>query len=100
MNDEHGQVARPRLYGAPAYARPPVVPVAVSERPFDPDDLPLEAERTHEEHELVVELTAQPYSAVATADDQRSPGPGRALLRGRPFRLRLPGKTHEGGRGG
>lgn len=34
----------PRLYGAPAYTRPPR-PGEV-QRPFDPDDLPLESYRT------------------------------------------------------
>lgn len=36
--------ALPTLRGAPAYARPPRV-VPETERPFDPDDLPLAAER-------------------------------------------------------
>lgn len=40
--------ALPKLYGAPAYARPPRV-VPESERPFDPDDLPIAAEMTDEE---------------------------------------------------
>ena len=100
MNDEHVQVAMPKLYGASAYARPPVVPVAVAERPFDPDDLPLESERTREEHELATTLQARPYSAVATAVDHGSAA-GRAILRGRAFRLRLPGgRPHEGGNAG
>jgi hypothetical protein len=34
----------PKLYNAPAYARPPRA--VVIDRPFDPDDLPLEAQRT------------------------------------------------------
>jgi hypothetical protein len=40
--------ALPKLYGAPAYARAPK-PVPDSERPFDPDDLPIVAERTDDE---------------------------------------------------
>ena len=36
--------ALPKLYGAPAYARPPKI-APESERPFDPDDLPIAAER-------------------------------------------------------
>jgi hypothetical protein len=39
--EERGTGALPRLYGAPAYARPRVVAVAAPERPFDPDDEPL-----------------------------------------------------------
>jgi hypothetical protein len=41
--DEH-HVALPKLYGAPAYARPPRV-FEENERAPDPDDLPLEAFR-------------------------------------------------------
>lgn len=50
--DEQQYVALPKLYGAPAYARPPR-PVETQERPFDPDDLPLEAFRTGEDSALV-----------------------------------------------
>ncbi|MGZ3632227.1 MAG: hypothetical protein ACXWQ6_07305, partial [Candidatus Limnocylindrales bacterium] len=35
-------MAMPRLLGAPAYARPPAA-VAIARRPFDPDELPIEA---------------------------------------------------------
>ncbi len=42
--DEHHHVALPKLYGAPAYARPPRV-FDESDRPPDPDDLPLEVYR-------------------------------------------------------
>jgi len=50
--DELRHVAMPKLVGAPAYARPaaPVVQVA---RPFDPDDLPLQAVMTDEERDLL-----------------------------------------------
>jgi len=48
--------AMPRLLGAPAYARPPRVAPPV-ERPFDPDDLPLEAFRTDEERHLLAEAS-------------------------------------------
>ena len=47
--EERGVGALPTLYGAPAYQRrvvPAVMPVA---RPFDPDDLPLEAVRLDED---------------------------------------------------
>jgi len=40
--------ALPKLYGAPAYARAPKV-VPESERPFDPDDLPIAAAQTDDE---------------------------------------------------
>ena len=93
VNDEHAHVAMPKLYGAPAYARPPAVPVATAERPFDPDDLPLESERTGEEDDLASELKAHPYTAVAAGD--ASHGSGGGILRGRAFRLRVPGRHRE-----
>lgn len=43
--------ALPSLYGAPAYARPPRG-VSDTERPFDPDDLPIVAEQTDDERTL------------------------------------------------
>lgn len=46
--DSDPYFALPKLYGAPAYARPPRV-VPESERPLDPDDLPIVAEMTEEE---------------------------------------------------
>jgi hypothetical protein len=45
-------MAMPRLMGQPAYARPPRLVVEEADRPFDPDDLPLEAFRTDEERQL------------------------------------------------
>ncbi len=53
-DDRH--LALPKLYGQPAYARPSITPTAPVERPFDPDDLPLEVEQTHEERELVSQV--------------------------------------------
>lgn len=45
VTETEQHVALPKLYGAPAYARPPK-PVVPIERPLDVDDLPLEAERS------------------------------------------------------
>ena len=53
--DEHQYVALPKLYGAPAYARPPR-PVEEQDRPFDPDDLPLEAFRATEDADTAATL--------------------------------------------
>lgn len=50
MADDY-HVAYPKLYGAPAYARPPR-PALPDVRPFDPDELPLEAHRADEESGL------------------------------------------------
>jgi hypothetical protein len=94
VNDEHAHVAMPKLYGAAAYARPPVVPVEPVERPFDPDDLPLESERTREEQEYVQTIAAHPYGASASSEQAH--GVGGGLLRGRAFRLRVPGRHHDG----
>jgi hypothetical protein len=46
--EERGVGALPRLYGAPAYHRPPRPLAAPVARPFDPDDLPIEAVRTED----------------------------------------------------
>ena len=88
-NDEH-HMALPKLYGAPAYARP-AAPVVATPKPFDPDDLPLETYLTEEERELVSELQAQIYAGGIAGDPVAiSAGGGREgspMLRGRPFRL-------------
>jgi hypothetical protein len=59
IDEQH--VALPKLYGAPAYARPPRQ-VADGDRPFDPDDLPIETEQTEEERELLSVLPARSYA--------------------------------------
>jgi hypothetical protein len=56
IDEQH--IALPKLYGAPAYARPPR-PATGIERPFDPDELPLEAQRTEDEQEFVEMLPAR-----------------------------------------
>jgi hypothetical protein len=94
-------VAFPKLYKAPAYARPPA-PVDPSDRPFDPDELPLLAEQMPEER--TVNERALPGIALAGAlplsTDARSyvtPQPAPAapetpappsVLAPRPFSLR------------
>ncbi len=52
MTVEERYSAFPKLMGAPAYARPPSV-VEPTERPFDPDALPILAEQTPEERALL-----------------------------------------------
>jgi hypothetical protein len=88
--DRAAQAAMPKLYGAPAYARPPVLALNPVERPFDPDDLPLEAERTKEDQELVSQLQPHPYEKVAVAPASSAGTSGH--LHARAFRLRLPRK--------
>ena len=59
--DEQQHVALPKLYGQPAYARPPRH-VLGADRPFDPDDLPIEVEQTPEERYLLETLPARSYA--------------------------------------
>jgi hypothetical protein len=77
-DEEH--VAHPRLYGAPAYARPPLQ-VTATARPLDYDDLPIAVYQTPEEREIAEQLLASPYSVaehpVAEAASQPEPRPLR-----------------------
>jgi hypothetical protein len=59
MMDER-QTALPKLYGAPAY-RPPRR-VTESPRPFDPDELPIAAQRSEDEVELVESLPEEAFA--------------------------------------
>ena len=61
MSIDEQHVALPKLYGAPAYARPALV-VAEGPRPFDPDDLPIEAFQTDGERELAATLPARAWA--------------------------------------
>ena len=88
--DEQQHVALPKLYGASAYARPPVT-VAHTPRPVTPDDLPIAAEMTDEEVQLLAMLHATdgrvpstPGGSVAFAAPPSGPEP----LRPRPFSIR------------
>ncbi len=87
-NEDHGHVALPKLYGAPAYARPLVVAVEPVDRPFDPDALPIEAVQTDEERELAHQLEASQQEAGSDAEQVTPPTRGVPTLRGRPFHLR------------
>lgn len=89
----------PKLYGAPAYARPPVLSLNPVEKPFDPDDLPLEAERTNEvveDVEVVAKLQPRTYETVATAEAAPADHDASQKLHGRPFRIKLPGRGNGG----
>lgn len=88
MDEQH--VALPKLYGAPAYARPAPV-VDHTQRPFDPDDLPIDAVQTDEEREIVATLPAHAYApggatlARGSRNGQRNAEPS---LNPRPLSLR------------
>jgi hypothetical protein len=96
-NDDHGHAALPKLYGAPAYARPQVMPTRPAERPFDPDELPLASELSPEELAQVDEIVARPYDGAASSGEAPAKGEGRSMLRGRAFRLRGFGTSRKGG---
>lgn len=75
MSIDEQHVALPKLYGAPAYARP-VAPVAIAPRPFDPDDLPIEALMTEDEREFASGLPAHAWAPGGALVDRRGAGPG------------------------
>lgn len=101
MSIDEQHVALPKLYGAPAYARP-VAPVATIPRPLDPDDLPIEAFMSEEERAYAASLPARAWAAgggvVASANGKGGHGgAGSSGLRPRQFSLRaIAGKLLSG----
>jgi hypothetical protein len=93
-------VALPKLYGAPAYARPPA-PVPTTARPFDPDQLPLRVHQTDEERTTAEHLPARAYTtAMDLAGDPRPRAEAGSAdgLRPRLFNLRaIAGRLLGGG---
>ena len=92
IDEQH--VALPKLYGAPAYARPTATAETVP-RPFDPDDLPIEVLQTEEDRKFAARLPARAWApgGVVVDGDLRNPGDVRArgsrpTLRPRPLSLR------------
>jgi hypothetical protein len=87
IDEQH--VALPKLYGAPAYARP-VAPVAdITPRPFDPDDLPIEAIMTDEEREIASSLPAHVYAPGGSRGNQKKGSrDAEPTLHPRPLSLR------------
>jgi hypothetical protein len=77
MVSEEQHVALPRLYGAPAYSRP-ARPAEVLVRPFDPDELPLEADRTDDDIARANELTGAAWAPSAPAPVKTRRRRGRA----------------------
>ena len=88
MSTEEQHVALPKLVGGPKYTRPPV-PVKLQPRPFDPDEMPIDAFQTEDERDLAGSLPAHAYAAGGGVflDEQM-----RHRLRsiGRRFRQRQP----------
>ena len=64
MSFEEEHIAHPRLYGAPAYARPPLL--VATAKPIDPDDLPITAYQTPDEREIAESLRARPFGLATT----------------------------------
>ncbi len=83
MSIDEQHVALPKLYGAPAYARP-TGHRAEAPRPFDPDELPIEAAMTDEDRAIAEELLGRDGSSSAD-DGLNGHGVG---LQGRPFSIR------------
>jgi hypothetical protein len=67
-------VAMPKLMGAPAYARPPR-PVEETPRPLTRDDLPIEAHRTDDEHNLAAEIGVDSAVLGIRPATRAEPGP-------------------------
>jgi hypothetical protein len=85
---EEQHVALPHLYGAPAYSRPPR-PVETLTRPFDMDELPLEAERTEDDVVLLAEQMGTSLAPAAIIAAK----PGRRLRFGRSHDESAPAET-------
>lgn len=79
MSIDEQHVALPQLYGAPAYGRPTPTVAAVL-RPFDPDDLPIEALMTEEDRAFAATLPARAWA------------PGGAIVDG----AYIDGRSHDG----
>ena len=90
MSTEEQHLALPRLYGAPAYARPPKAE-ASKPRPFDPDDLPIVVYQNDEERDIFESLPEEAFSPGGrfSLDGLRRGTTDRMpSLRPIPFRLR------------
>ena len=91
MSIDEQHVALPRLYGAPAYARPPRS-TATLDRPFDPDDLPIEAFQSEEDRAFAASLPARAWAPgggpMDGADRAHDGGEAPRFPQGKPLSLR------------
>ena len=87
IDEQLHHVALPALYGAPAYARPAPI-AAQAARPFDPDDLPIEAVQTDEERQILAELPARSYAAGGAVAHDRELRVSVPSLQPRPLSLK------------
>ena len=77
VNDER-DMALPKLYGAPAYARPPALPVAPSIVRSIPTTCPLESDQIGRGARAAYQLQAHPTRAARRATPSRSAAGARA----------------------
>jgi hypothetical protein len=100
LSIDQQHVALPKLYGAPAYARPPGQTATVA-RPFDPDDLPIDAYMTDDERDFASTLPARawaPGGAIVEGRDSSHTHEQPAGLRPRALNLKsIAGKLLNGG---
>jgi hypothetical protein len=89
LSIEEQHVALPKLYGAPAYARPAPI-VEPTPRPFDRDELPLEAVMTDEERDIAEHMPARGYATISYPPETETAGPAGTPphIGARPFRLK------------
>jgi hypothetical protein len=86
IDEQH--VALPKLYGQPAYARPPR-PIEHGPKPFNPDELPLERDMSDDERSFAAGFPARNYlSADAQYGSREAPAGHHSGLLARPFRIR------------
>lgn len=78
MSIDEQPVAPPQLYGAPAYSRPRPSGVAAVERPFDPDELPIEAQQTEEDREFSASLPARAFAPGGIPLGTQAPADGES----------------------
>lgn len=89
MSIDEQHVALPKLYGAPAYARPKAT-AATADRPFDPDDLPIEAYQNEEDRAFAANLPARAWApgGISLGGSDALGDGERRTLRGKPLNLR------------
>lgn len=87
MSIDERPVALPKLYGAPAYARPPIK-VQPTPRPFDPDLLPLQVYQSEDERRYAERLPAHAYGSEGGHRGAGTQGDSNGRLRPRLFSLR------------
>ena len=98
MDPDELHVALPKLYGAPAYARPPR-PIETIDRPPDLDDLPLEVYRDPEEAAVAAALPSGSSPSAGARGSGASGGSasdGGPALQARTFSVRGLGRFLQG----